>query len=131
LAHQHAATVNDVILTAITGALHLLLAKRGEHIPAFVVFIPVSSRPQALHGELGNHSSVVPVLLPTTGSFPNRLAATARVTRAAKHHQRGASTAVLGPVFRLLATLGIYQRFIDHQRLIQPSLAISGDRKPL
>ena len=40
------------------------------------------------------------------------------MTRAAKRHQRGASTAVLGPVFRLLAALGIYQHFIDHQRLI-------------
>ena len=46
LAHQHGATVNDVILTAITGALHLLLAERGEHMPGFVVSIPVSSRPQ-------------------------------------------------------------------------------------
>jgi diacylglycerol O-acyltransferase / wax synthase len=106
LAHQHAATVNDVILTAITGALHLLFATRGEHISAFVVSSPVSSRPEAVDGELGNHSGVVSVLLSATGAFPNRLASTARVTRAAKHHQRGASTAVLGPVFGLLATLG-------------------------
>ena len=46
------------------------------------------------------------------------LASTSRATRDAKHHPRGASTALLGPVFRLLARLGIYQRFIDHQRLI-------------
>ena len=64
LAHQNGATVNDVILSAITGALHLLLAERGEHMPAFVVSIPVSSRPQVGHGELGNQSGVVPVLLP-------------------------------------------------------------------
>ena len=118
LAHQNGATVNDVILSAITGALHLLLAERGEHMPAFVVSIPVSSRPQVGHGELGNQSGVVPVLLPATGTFPARLASTAQVTRAAKSHQRGASTALLGPFFRVLATMGIYQRFIDHQRLI-------------
>jgi diacylglycerol O-acyltransferase / wax synthase len=118
LAHQNGATVNDVILTAITAALHLLLVERGEHVPAFVVSIPVSSRPQALHGELGNQSGVVPVLLSATGAFPDRLASTCRATRDAKHHPRGASTALLGPVFRLLARLGIYQRFIDHQRLI-------------
>ena len=78
LAHQNGATVNDVILSAITGALHLLLAERGEHMPAFVVSIPVSSRPQVGHGELGNQSGVVPVLLPATGTFPARLASTAR-----------------------------------------------------
>ena len=87
-------------------------------MPAFVVSIPVSSRPQVGHGELGNQSGVVPVLLPATGTFPARLASTAQVTRAAKSHQRGASTALLGPLFRVLATMGIYQRFIDHQRLI-------------
>ena len=118
LAHQNGATVNDVILSAITGALHLLLAERGEHMPAFVVSIPVSSRPQVGDGELGNQSGVVPVLLPATGTFSDRLASTAQVTRAAKSHQRGASTALLGPLFRVLAAIGIYQRFIDHQRLI-------------
>jgi WS/DGAT/MGAT family acyltransferase len=78
LAHQNGATVNDVILSAITGALHLLLAERGEHLPAFVVSIPVSSRPQVGPGDLGNQSGVVPVLLPATGAFDDRLAAVAR-----------------------------------------------------
>ena len=118
LAHQHGATVNDVILSAITGALHLLLAERGEQLPAFVVSIPVSSRPPVGHGELGNQSGVVPVLLPATGTFSARLAATAQATRTAKSHQRGASTALLGPVFRVLAAIGLFQRFIDHQRSI-------------
>jgi diacylglycerol O-acyltransferase len=117
-AHQSGGTVNDVILTAITGALRVVLLGRGEDLPAFVVSIPMSSRPQLIHGELGNHSGVVPVLLPATGPFPARLAAIANVTRAAKRHQRGASTSLLGPVFRLLAALGVYQHFIDHQRSI-------------
>jgi hypothetical protein len=38
--------------------------------------------------------------------------------RAAKQYPRGASTAVLGPVFRLLARLGLYQYFIDHQPFV-------------
>jgi diacylglycerol O-acyltransferase len=118
LAHQNGATVNDVILAAITGALHELLTERGEHMPAFVVSIPVSSRPQVGQGDLGNQSGVVPVLLPATGTFPARIGSIAEVTRAAKRRQRGASTAVLSPSFRLLARLGIYQRFINHQRLI-------------
>ena len=118
LAHQHGATVNDVILTAITGAMHQLLTDRGEHMPAFVVSMPVSSRPQAVHGELGNHSGAVPVHLPATGAFSARLRSTAGITRAAKRHSRGASTAVLSPLFRLMAKVGIYQRFINRQRLV-------------
>ena len=118
LAHEHGATVNDVILAAITGALHRLLAERGELVPAFVVSIPVSARPRTVHGELGNQSGVIPVLLPATGTLVARLAPIADLTRAAKRHQRGASTALLGPVFRLLAAAGIYQHFINHQRSI-------------
>ena len=118
LAHQNGVTVNDVILTAITGAMHRLLTERGDYLPSFVVSMPVSSRPQVVYGQLGNRSGAVPVHLPSTGTFSDRLASTAGITRAAKHRPRGASTAVLGPLFRLLAAVGMYQRFIDHQRLV-------------
>ena len=87
-------------------------------MPAFVVSIPVSARPQTVDGELGNQSGVIPVLLPATGTLVARLAPIADLTRAAKRGQRGASTALLGPVFRLLAAAGIYQHFINHQRSI-------------
>jgi diacylglycerol O-acyltransferase / wax synthase len=118
LAHENGVTVNDLLLSAITNALHRLLAERGEQVPALVVSIPVSSRAKADVHELGNRSGAIPLLLPAAGAFPTRLAAIASITRAAKSHQRGASTAVLGPVFRLLAKLGLYQRFINHQRRI-------------
>jgi diacylglycerol O-acyltransferase / wax synthase len=132
LAHENAATVNDLLLSAITNALHRLLAERGEQLPTLVVSIPVSSRGQANVHELGNRSGVVPLLLPATGAFPARLAAIASITRAAKSHQRGASTAVLGPVFRLLAKLGLYQRFINHQRRIHTFVSnIKGPSAPL
>ena len=132
LAHENAATVNDLLLSAITNALHRLLAERGEQLHALVVSIPVSSRGQANVHELGNRSGVVPLLLPATGAFPARLAAIASITRAAKSHQRGASTAVLGPVFRLLAKLGLYQRFINHQRRIHTFVSnIKGPSAPL
>jgi len=39
---------------------------------------------------------------------------------------------VLGPLFRLLARMGIYQRFINHQRLIHTFVSnIRGPRTPL
>ncbi len=117
-AHQHGATVNDVILTVVAGALADLLAGRGEHVERLVVSVPFAIPSQGGASDLGNHSGVVAVRLPTTGSFVERLASAATTTKAAKRHLRGASTAVLAPVFRLLDRLGLYQHFVDHQRLI-------------
>jgi diacylglycerol O-acyltransferase len=118
VAHRYGATVNDVLLTAVVGALRALLADRGEQVRHLVVSVPFSTRPPTGGPGLGNHSGVVPVRLPTLGSFLTRLASAVVSTRAAKRHVRGASTAVLAPAFRLLDWLGIYQHFIDHQRLI-------------
>lgn len=118
LAHRHEATVNDVALTVISGALHRLLLERGETLPGLVVSIPFSRRPRTSNDELGNQSGVIPLLLPTVGTFEERLASIAHLTSVAKRTERAASTAVLGPLFRLLATFGLYQRFIDHQRRI-------------
>jgi hypothetical protein len=70
LAHGNGATGNDV-LAAITGALHRLLAERGELVPAFVVSIPVSERPEAAPGHLGNQSGVIPMLLPAGPPTPS------------------------------------------------------------
>ncbi len=132
LARENAATVNDVVLSAITSALHRLLVERGEQVASFVVSIPVSSRVEAVVGDLGNQSGAIPLLLPATGDFHHHLAAIARITRIAKSHQRGASTAVLGPVFRLLARMGIYQHFINHQRLIHTFVSnVKGPDVPL
>ena len=132
LAHANQATVNDVVLTAITRALNRFLAGRGEQVPALVISVPISSRNPAEVHALGNQSGVIPLLLPATGAFGDRLASTAGITRAAKSHRRGASTAVLGPVFRVLARMGIYQRFVDHQRLIHTFVSnIKGPQAPL
>ena len=52
------------------------------------------------------------------GDPGQRLESLAAVTREARGAQRGASTALLGPFFRLLAAAGLYRWFIDRQRLI-------------
>jgi WS/DGAT/MGAT family acyltransferase len=117
-AREQGATVNDVLLTAVTGALHELLAMRGESVAEFVVSVPMSARRQASLTELGNEVGVVPVRLPGVGEPVERLAATAAVTRSAKETTRAASTAVLGPVFRVLARLGVFGWFVDRQHLV-------------
>ena len=118
LAHNNGATVNDLVLTAVTGALHELLIERGEKLDSLVVSVPFAARTRTEPDQLGNRSGVIPVRLPTTGAFSDRLAAVSAIMRAAKQHERGASTAVLGPLFRLLARLGGYQYFIDHQSFV-------------
>ena len=117
-AHAHEATVNDVALSAIAAAPHRLLWIRGERVDKFVISVPFSARRQASASDLGNKSGVIPLHVPGVGDPARRLECVAAATRAAKQAQRGASTALLGPLFRLLAAAGLFRWFIDHQRLI-------------
>ena len=117
-AHAHQGTVNDVVLSAIAAALHRLLAVRGELVDKFVISVPFSARRETGAGDLGNHSGVIPLLVSGVGDPARRLETLAEATRAAKRAQRGASTAMLSPFFRLLAVAGLYRRFVDRQRLI-------------
>ena len=117
-AHAHEATVNDVVLSAIAVALHRLLVVRGERVDEFGISVPFSARRQTSAGDLGNKSGVIPLHVPGVGDPAQRLESVAIATRAAKQAQRGASTALLGPFFRLLAAAGLFRWFIDRQRLI-------------
>lgn len=117
-AHERGATVNDIVLAAVAGALQRVLAARGESVDRFVVSVPVSARRDATAAHLGNQVGVIPVDLPGTGDPLDRLDEIAAATRVAKQATRAASTALLGPIFRVLARLGIFQWFIDRQRLV-------------
>ena len=117
-AHAQGGTVNDVVLTAVTGALRTVLANRGENVDRLVVSMPVSSRRRASATTLGNQVGVIPVMVPVSGEPARRLAAVARITRQRKTAAPGSSAALLGPVFRALAKAGVFGWFIDRQRLI-------------
>jgi diacylglycerol O-acyltransferase / wax synthase len=132
LAHSHGATVNDLVLTAVTGALHQLLAERGEELDTLVVSVPFAARARTEPDQLGNRSGVIPVSLPVSGAFSDRLTAVSGIMRAAKQHERGASTAVLSPVFRFLARFGLYQYFIEHQSFVHTFVSdLRGPSAPL
>jgi WS/DGAT/MGAT family acyltransferase len=118
LAHLQGATVNDVVLTAVTGALRETLHHRGETADEFVVSVPVSARRVASVTELGNEVGAIPIALPSTGEPLQRLASIAAITRARKTANPGASAALLGPGFRTLAKLGALRWFVDRQRVI-------------
>jgi len=118
VAHAYGGTVNDVVLTAVTGALHTVLRRRGETVDRFVVSVPVSARREASATQLGNQVGVIPVALPATGDPLGRLATIARITRNRKTAAPGSSAALLGPVFRAIAGLGAFRWFVDRQRLV-------------
>jgi diacylglycerol O-acyltransferase / wax synthase len=123
------ATVNDVLLAAVTGALAAYLAGRGEHPDHLVASVPVSQREGTGVGNLGNAAGVMPVVLPIAEPDPvRRLTRIAAATRAHRGSQRGASLALLRPVFRALTTLGLWGAMVDRQRMV--NVFVSNVRGP-
>jgi diacylglycerol O-acyltransferase / wax synthase len=132
LGHAHGGTVNDVILAAVTGALRALLASRGEHLDLVTISVPVSARQQATGGQLGNQVGAMPVTLPAGGGLAIRITQIAAITRQRKTAAHGASAALLGPPFRLLAVVGLLRWFTNRQRLVQTfATNLRGPGKPL
>ncbi|WP_404385381.1 WS/DGAT domain-containing protein [Knoellia locipacati] len=131
-ARKNGATVNDAVLVAVTGAMAEVLRMRGEHVRELVVSVPVSARARTTVGELGNQVGVMPVRVPLSGSATERLEAVARLTRVQKTRTRGASAALIGPAFRLVAATGLFTRFINRQRLVNSFLTnLPGPRREL
>lgn len=125
-------TVNDVVLTAVTGALGAALAERGEVLDRLVVSVPISARVRAGTGELGNRVGVLPVSVPLAGAPGDRLPVVVAVTRARKTAMPGASTVLWSPFVRLLAAVGAFGPFIEHQRLVNTFVTnVRGPSRPL
>lgn len=66
IGRAHEATVNDVLVAAMTGALRHWLALESEEVPEIRVFIPVNLRPpeEPVPVDLGNRFSLVFLGLP-------------------------------------------------------------------
>jgi WS/DGAT/MGAT family acyltransferase len=117
-ARTNHATVNDVMVTVVAGAFDTLLAHRGEHVDPVVVSVPVSGRPRAAAAALGNQVGVMPVAAPTGVSPQARLVAVAAATRNRRSRERGASAALLAPVFRALAAVHLMRWVVNHQPVV-------------
>lgn len=118
-AKQCGATINDVLLAAVVGALSSTLHRRGESADHFVVSVPVSGRRDGGSHKLGNHVGVIPVVVPTRNAAVERLGVIAGGTRAGDHViGRGTSAALLGAAFQALARLGLFSWFVEHQHLV-------------
>jgi diacylglycerol O-acyltransferase / wax synthase len=117
-AHAQSGTVNDVVLTAVGGAIGGLLARRGERVEDIVVSVPISARRRTSADRLGNAVGVLPVAVPTAGPPTARLAAVARRTAGRRPAPRAASATLLNAGFRLIAAAGLLPWLLDHQRLV-------------
>lgn len=67
---RHGASVNDVLLAAVAGALRRFLQERGEEPPRLKAMVPVSVRDSTQDAALGNRISFVFVDLPCDEPSP-------------------------------------------------------------
>ena len=116
--HKYDATVNDVLLTAVSGTLGKLVRHRGETIDRLVVSMPVSARTEANVTELGNQVGAMLVEVPLSGDPFQRLAAIAQTTRQRKSRARGTSAILLTPALRGLGWLGLLKLYVRRQRRV-------------
>ncbi|MCU0279380.1 MAG: WS/DGAT domain-containing protein [Candidatus Nanopelagicales bacterium] len=130
VAHDHAVTVNDVVIAAVSEVLFDLLDSRGERPPELVVSVPISMR--GTGEQLGNQVGAVPVAVPRGLDFGLRVAHIAGRTRAAKAGARGSSSVILGWAFRGLGAVRLAQFFVDRQRLVHTfETNLRGPAQPL
>ena len=116
-AHRYGATTNDAVLVAVGAALHKDLLSRGESVDPIVITVPVSGRRPGGKSGVGNLVSPMVVNVPTIGGVAERLAQVEGSVRAHREAATGPPPiAILGGLFRLLARLGVYRFYMNHQR---------------
>ena len=132
-AHEHGATTNDAILVAVAGALHRVLATRGESVNTIVLTVPVSGRRAASGAALGNMVSPMLVPVPAAGDPVTSLEQVAAYVRAHKADATGpAPIAVLGWLFRPLAAIGGFRWYMNHQHRLHSLVShVRGPAEPV
>jgi hypothetical protein len=130
---RHGGTVNDVLLTAVGGALHTLLEGRGEHVEAFRIAAMVAGGKKGSADAPGNRAVPLVVDVPGTGTPADRLARMSGAVRAARASATGRSpTTVPSTLLRLLAVVGIYRLYMRHQRRLHTLVSnVHGPDRPL
>ena len=132
-AHGAGGTVNDALLAAISGALHSVLAGRGESLPTLVFAVMVTARRTATAEQLGNVATPLLVDVPAEGDVTERLRRIAGTVRAARATAAGPSMLdALGPLFRVLAAAGLYRWYMNRQRRFHTLVSnVPGPARPL
>jgi diacylglycerol O-acyltransferase / wax synthase len=132
VAHGHGATVNDLLLAAVTGGLRALLLARGTPTDGLTLYasVPVALRAQADTAGLGNQVGLMVVPLPVGEPDPTqRLQHITRATIERKRRpERLASLRPAGSL-TILRALNHYSR---HQRIVDLFVTnVPGPQHPL
>ncbi|GEP40631.1 hypothetical protein NPS01_42940 [Nocardioides psychrotolerans] len=109
-AHLTGTTVNDVLLSAVSGALRAHLVRRRSPVHDVRAIVPFNLRPldQPLPAELGNKFGLVYIPLPlTTAHRHERLREMARRTRRVKDSAQGLVA------FGILELVGLAPQFVE------------------
>lgn len=104
------ATVNDLLLAAMAGALRRELAERNEQVDELRLIVPINLRPldQRVPAELGNRFGLVFLALPVGIADPDRrLTEVQRRMEALKRSPEGIAT------FVVLTALGVLPAFLE------------------
>jgi diacylglycerol O-acyltransferase / wax synthase len=97
-----------------------------------VVSVPISARRSATTDQLGNQTGVVPLAIPTLSDQDARLHRITAMSHSRTGVTRGMSAGPMGLVFRAMGALGIFQVFIDHQRLVHTFVTnVRGPQAPV
>lgn len=133
--HRVGATVNDVVLSCMAGAMRQWFLAEGE-LPVDVhVLVPVSTRHAAMRDEPGNHVGGVTVTLPVGEPDPLRRLNTVRATmqRLKAAHEGEGAALVLDALDHLPALgYGALTRLVAAQPLVNFVVTnVPGPREPL
>jgi WS/DGAT/MGAT family acyltransferase len=131
-------TINDVVLTVVSGGFRHFFESRGENIDEIKrlrTFVPVSVRDEAQRGTLGNKVSSVVVDLPVADADPaSRLRSITEQTRHLKEtHQAVGAEVLTGMADYVPSTLfSLASRVMAFQRSINTGVTnIPGPQVPL
>jgi WS/DGAT/MGAT family acyltransferase len=106
-------TINDVVLTALTGALRAYHHERHVHADELSCLVPMNLRGRDERDTLGNRVGMFTIALPVgEKQAARRMARIVEQTRAAKRDRRGAAAPLLVEALTLLpgAVLGLFAR---------------------
>ena len=132
VAHVHGATVNDLLLAAVTGGLRALLLARSTPVEGLTLYasVPVALRAQTDTGALGNQVGLMIVPLPV--GEPDPVQRFQHITRATTQRKRRPERlASLRPAGSL-TILRALNRYSRHQRLVDLFVTnVPGPQRPL
>lgn len=115
VARAHGATVNDVLLAAVSGSLRHYLQGRGEDAPEIQALVPFNLRPldEPVPRELGNRFGLVFLPLPVgiSGSYRRLVAVRARMDAIKASREGPVSYGILEAVG--MTPVAIEQRIVD------------------